>query len=462
MSLERLASLSWIVDLYRLGQSTTKNALGNEIYQRILKHIVEGFDARSGSLALANDDRTSLTIVAGIDLPVGAIGKSVAMGEAILGMVAQEGKVLLLYDSAFAGLPALSKRERESGTAPKSAICWPLKIDKDIIGTVSVNRFADQSRFTQEDVDQGTLILDMVSLVLENIKLYADQQRRIEELKEATQRIEDTQNQLLQAEKMASIGQLAAGVAHEINNPIGFVSSNLTSMEKYLSGIFQVLDAYAGIETCVPDGNTALAGLHATKQRADMDFLREDIPALMRESRDGITRIKTIVQNLKDFSHVGSVDEWKWADLHRGIESTLSIGWNELKYKAEVKKDFGDIPEIECLPSQLNQVFLNMLVNAGHAIEGRGLITIRTFRIGDHVAVEISDTGRGIAEENMKRIFDPFFTTKKVGEGTGLGLSLSYGIVKKHNGRIEVFSEIGKGTTFRIVLPIWHVEDVEA
>jgi two-component system NtrC family sensor kinase len=185
-----------------------------------------------------------------------------------------------------------------------------------------------------------------------------------------------------------------------------------------------------------------------------MSYLKEDVPALMNESKDGISRVKKIVQNLKDFSHADTSDEPQWANLHTGIDSTLNIVWNEIKYKAEVNKAYGDIPDIQCLPSELNQVFMNMLVNAAHAIEERGVISIRTGQEGDQVWVEIADSGKGIEEANIKRIFDPFFTTKPVGKGTGLGLSLSYSIVQKHHGRIDVSSEVGKGTVFRIWLPI--------
>jgi signal transduction histidine kinase len=167
---------------------------------------------------------------------------------------------------------------------------------------------------------------------------------------------------------------------------------------------------------------------------------------------DGLDRIKRIVQDMKDFSHVGGGDVLV-ANIETGLDSTLNVVWNELKYKAEVVKEYGGVPEIECIPSQLNQVFMNLLVNAAHAIENRGRITVRTSYENEMVTVSVSDTGSGIAAENLGRIFEPFFTTKPVGKGTGLGLSLSYSIVQKHGGRIEVDSEIGKGTTFRVILP---------
>ncbi|OGV71513.1 MAG: hypothetical protein A3B82_05520 [Methylophilales bacterium RIFCSPHIGHO2_02_FULL_57_10] len=308
------------------------------------------------------------------------------------------------------------------------------------------------------------------------------------ELEDAYRKLQDVQGQLLQSEKMASIGQLAAGVAHEINNPIGYVHSNIGSLQKYLNDLFAVVTAYEQAESLLGQHPEVLAGIRSVKQKVDLEFLKEDVAALMNESREGITRVKKIVQDLKDFSHVDSDEEWQEADLHHGIDSTLSIVWNEIKYKAEVIKEYGAIPDIECLPAQLNQVFMNLLVNAAHAIEDRGVITVRSGVQGDGVWVEIADTGKGIAPEHLNRIFEPFFTTKPVGKGTGLGLSVSYSIIQKHHGSISVDrpvgkgtglglsvsysiiqkhhgsisvdSELGKGTTFRIELPVRRPEEV--
>jgi signal transduction histidine kinase len=191
----------------------------------------------------------------------------------------------------------------------------------------------------------------------------------------------------------------------------------------------------------------------------DLDFVVSDVRVLMAESREGIERVRKIVADLKDFSRADTNQDWEWANLHDGIDSTLNIVNNEVKYKADVVKEYGDIPDVECLPSQINQVIMNIVVNGAHAIQGpRGRITIRTGTDGDHVWIEIADTGCGIPPAIRSRIFDPFFTTKPVGTGTGLGLSLSYGIIQKHGGRIEVESEEGVGTAFRIHLPVRHVE----
>jgi signal transduction histidine kinase len=291
-------------------------------------------------------------------------------------------------------------------------------------------------------------------------RLNEEQNRRIEELSQAhaevqaiNRRLEDTQQQLLQSEKMASIGQLAAGVAHEINNPIGYVHSNLGSLEGYIEDIFRILEVYGEVECANPGQAGLFAEVKALREKLDIDFLRKDVHALLAETREGIGRVKKIVQDLKDFSRTGAEDEWQWADLHKGLDSTLNIVNNEIKYKAKVVKEYGTLPEIECLPSQLNQVFMNLLVNAAHAIDQQGTITVRSGADASSLWVEVSDTGSGIAPENLKRIFEPFFTTKPVGKGTGLGLSLSYSIVQKHGGRLEVDSEPGRGTTFRVTLP---------
>jgi signal transduction histidine kinase len=187
----------------------------------------------------------------------------------------------------------------------------------------------------------------------------------------------------------------------------------------------------------------------------ELDFLKEDIPILMRESKEGIVRVRKIVQDLKDFSHVDANPDWQFVSLNQGIDSTLNVVNNELKYKADVIKDYGDLPPVQCMPSQINQVVMNLVVNAAHAMgPERGKITVRTGTRGEQVWIEVSDTGSGIPAHVLPRIFDPFYTTKPVGKGTGLGLSLSYGIIQKHHGNIEVQTELGKGTTFLVTLPI--------
>ena len=266
-------------------------------------------------------------------------------------------------------------------------------------------------------------------------------------------RFNAAQEQLLQSEKLASIGQLAAGVAHEINNPIGYVHSNLGSLQEYVGNLFALIDVYERALRSA-DPHAMRSEIDATRERLDVDFISRDLPQLLTESRQGIERVTAIVRDLRDFSRSDREHAWRLADLHAGLDSTINIVWNELRYKAKLEKHYGTLPMIECLQSELNQVFMNLLLNAGQAIDGEGVITVRTGHEPGQVWVEIGDTGSGIAPEMLQRIFDPFFTTKAVGKGTGLGLSISYGIVAKHHGRIEVDSAPQAGSRFRVILPV--------
>ncbi|MCU7376260.1 PAS domain S-box protein [Paucibacter sp. O1-1] len=277
-------------------------------------------------------------------------------------------------------------------------------------------------------------------------------QRNYERIQQTNARLEEAQNQLLQSEKMASIGQLAAGVAHEINNPIGFVSSNLGTLRRYVSSMLDLLALFERMDLGSGSADDT-AELQRLKKAVDLEFLREDLPQLLDESEDGLLRVKKIVQDLKDFSRVDQA-EWQEADLNAGLDSTLNVVMNEVKYKAEVKKCYGQLPAVRCIAAQLNQVFMNLIINAAHAIPERGEITLLTATHEGWVSVEVRDTGVGMSDDVKRRIFEPFFTTKPVGMGTGLGLSLSFSIVQKHGGRIEVESLEGGGTTFRVWLPV--------
>lgn len=279
--------------------------------------------------------------------------------------------------------------------------------------------------------------------------------RRHGELQQAYARLSSTQEQLLQSEKMASIGQLAAGIAHEINNPIGYVHSNLVSLRDYTSGLLELIHAYERALAPKLD-ETTLATLAEVRARVDFDFVSTDLPGLINESREGLERVRRIVQDLKDFSHAGREAGWRRVDLHRGLESTLNIVWNDLKYKAKVERQLGTLPLVECHPSEINQVFMNLLLNASHAIGERGLITLASGHDAerDEVWISIRDSGSGVTADHLPRIFDPFFTTKAVGTGTGLGLSISYGIAKKHQGRIDVANHPDGGAVFTLVLPV--------
>lgn len=284
--------------------------------------------------------------------------------------------------------------------------------------------------------------------------------RNYRNIKESNARLEEAQNQLLQSEKLASIGQLAAGVAHEINNPIGFVNSNLGTLRRYAEQLLALTQAYARRAPAPAD-----AELAALRQAVDLDFIGEDLPALLDESEDGLSRVRKIVQDLKDFSRVDHSD-WEQADLNAGLESTLNVVMNEVKYRADVRRDYGALPPVRCRAGQLNQVFMNLIVNAAHAMppDRRGVITLSTgvqgrtdadgATEGDWVWVEVADDGCGMSPDVQRRVFEPFYTTKPVGQGTGLGLSMSFSIVQKHGGRIELQSAPGEGTRFRVWVPV--------
>ena len=287
-------------------------------------------------------------------------------------------------------------------------------------------------------------------------------EERTSELKKTLSDLQNTQSQLLQSEKLASIGQLAAGVAHEINNPVGFVKSNLGTIEEYRIDLARLLEIYGILEAVLNKEEKqkedksiqkVLQDIQEIKDDIDIDFIKDDYGKVIKESLEGMDRVAKIVADLKDFAHVDKA-ELEHADINKGIESTLNIVWNELKYKAEVTKDLGELPLVKCYPQRLNQVFTNILVNAAHAINKKGEIKISTSANNGHVEIKISDTGSGIPSEVLPKIFDPFFTTKEVGKGTGLGLNMAYNIIEKHKGTIDVESQVGKGTTFTIRLQV--------
>jgi len=435
-------------------------------FHQVVRDAMEMSGARYGALSIFNrEGQLAQFITEGMDdQTIARIGHPPA-GRGLLELIYRQAEPIRVDDIAVhpgrCGFP-------EGHPPLRTLIGAPLRLGEKVKGVLYL---ADKQSsgsgenlgpicFDEDDEVALKLFSDYMVRALERMELMsllqesnALLQREKTEQQSLIAKLHEAQNQLLQSEKMASIGQLAAGVAHEINNPIGYVNSNLGTLDKYIRDMIAMLEAYEQAEPLLAADAATAGRIKGLREKLDIEFLKEDVAALMQESGEGVLRVKKIVQDLKDFSHVDEA-EWQWADLHKGLDSTLNVVWNELKYKAEVVKEYGSLPEVECLPSQLNQVFMNLLVNAAHAIEERGNITIRTGAGDQEVWVEIADNGKGIPAENLKRIFDPFFTTKPVGKGTGLGLSLAYSIVQKHHGRIAVSSEVGKGTTFRVALPV--------
>jgi len=310
---------------------------------------------------------------------------------------------------------------------------------------IDISKQKQIEKSLEETVETRTLQLKKTNQVLKIEK---------EEQVDLNNQLKETQGHLVQSEKMASIGQLAAGVAHEINNPLGYIYSNLNTLKTYLTDLEQIATMARKMASELPTDNSLAIEFNQLTKDLDLDFLQEDLQDLVKESIEGATRAKKIVQDLRDFSRIDK-QEREIFDVEEGISATLNIVHNELKYKADIVKEYGGIKPFECVGAQLNQVFMNLLVNAAHSIEDFGKITVRTGYEGNDTAwIEVEDNGKGIPDDIKTKIFDPFFTTKPVGKGTGLGLSLSYKIIQDHHGRLEVNSVVGKGTKFRVLLPI--------
>ncbi|MBC85837.1 MAG: two-component sensor histidine kinase, partial [Bdellovibrionaceae bacterium] len=266
---------------------------------------------------------------------------------------------------------------------------------------------------------------------------------KVNELESANVTIKKTQSQLIHSAKMASLGQLVAGVAHELNNPISFISSNMLPLREYFQSLLLL------IKTAEKNPDK----LEKVKQDIDFEFIKKDLPKVIESCEEGAKRTHTIVLGLRSFSRLGEA-ELKAVHLADNINSTLQILAPQLKGRIEVVKDFEPVPQVTCYPSQLNQVFMNIISNAAQSVQGEGSISIHLYAENDKmICISIRDTGSGMSEETLQRIFEPFFTTKEQGVGTGLGLSISFGIIEKHGGTIVVSSEIGKGTEFLIRLP---------
>lgn len=274
--------------------------------------------------------------------------------------------------------------------------------------------------------------------------------KKIFELEAANQELKDTQAKLVHSAKMISLGQLVAGVAHELNNPIGFISSNMTHLRDYSEKLIHL------VETAEKDPRA----LAAEKQEVEYDYIVQDLPKLITSCEEGARRTKDIVLGLRNFSRLEEA-KLKEIDIHDSLDTTLNLLAGEIKNRIQIHKNYEPIPPVACYASQINQVFMNILSNALQAIEGTGHIWISTQVLRDtenkngKVQISIQDSGKGMPPETLEKIFDPFFTTKGVGQGTGLGLSISYGILQSHGGEIQVRSEVGVGTEFIIVIPVY-------
>ncbi len=457
--------------LFQLAELASISISQVDFYRRVHAVVSELLNAENFFIALLSEDRRSL------DFPYFAEGFARSQPSRPLGRGMSE--YAIRYAKPLLGTtPDILELERQGEIdlqqAGKPAVCWlsvPLLINDEAIGLIVVQSYDENVVYRAADKELLNFVGSQVARTLQRrhaaeslqdahaqLKQRVDERTRElharnAELEVANAKLKGAQEQAIQSEKLASIGQLAAGVAHEINNPIGYVNSNLSTLQGYTTQLLNAIDAYA-VELGRAGTESSTAQVEEIRRRFDIDFLSQDLRQLLAESREGIDRVCKIVHDLKDFSRSDRGSAWVRADVNAGLESTLNIVSNQLKYKAQIVKSFAELPLIECLPSELNQVFLNILMNAGQAIADRGIITVSTGVSGDKVWIAIGDDGEGIPAEVLPRIFDPFFTTKPVGSGTGLGLAISYGIVTKHHGTIEITSDPGEGTLMRIELPI--------
>jgi two-component system, NtrC family, sensor kinase len=287
--------------------------------------------------------------------------------------------------------------------------------------------------------------------------------RREHALMESNETLKNNQSSLVHAEKMAGLGQVTAGVAHEINNPIGFIMNNLSMLKDYHKFLIKLLTPLMAIKTKLEleqpaDTSSELEAIKEILTQDDLEFILNDLGCITDESIAGAERVKEITNALKGYAYSG--EKVSLVDINECIESTLKMVWNELKYNITVEKSLAQLPQIKCMGGQINQVLLNLFINAAHAVEGKqGTLQIKTFADHETISIEVSDNGCGIKPENLQHIFEPFFTTKPVGKGTGLGMSICYDIIKKHGGDIKVETELGVGTTFSITLPIHKYDE---
>jgi two-component system NtrC family sensor kinase len=377
-----------------------------------------------------------------------------ASADEALQLLAEEPYALVIADVVMPGRNGIELLREITSRYPDTMVVM-------VSGIARTQRVLDAVRLGAYDYLLKPCDLDVLSMTVERAlerrallraaRYYkVDLERRNEELRRSKAELESLQAQIIQSEKMASLGQLAAGVAHELNNPAGFLYGNMEMLGELARGLERLLRFY---ET-VPLGGEEAARARAIKEEIGYETTLGDLRSIVDDCRDGAERIRDVVQNLRTFSRLDEA-EFKKVDIHEGIDSTLRL---LMRFygdgRVRLARDYGELPPVDCYAGQLNQVWLNLLVNAAFAVREGGEVRITTWGEGERVVVRVSDTGRGIAPEHLTRIFDPFFTTKPVGEGTGLGLSVTYSIVERHGGEIAVESEQGRGTTFTVTLPV--------
>lgn len=362
-------------------------------------------------------------------------------------------------------IPEQAQKEREilRENNVKSILIFPAIIFNKLVGFVSIIYINRWAGWSEDDISLINMVCELITLSYARNTMEEDLRKANYQLSTTLKELKETQERLIEREKLAAIGQLAAGIAHEINNPLGFILSNFETVKDYFSKYKCILESYKKLKDWAmvnPNLLEEIKNIEELEQKNNLDFIDEDWQELFADCSDGIERIRKIVKGMKLFSYKNEDSSYGKYDLNQGIQNTLTIAYNEIKYYAKIDLRLADIPLIDGVTSQLNQVLLNLILNAAQAIQMKekketGLIKISTLLDKDFVICNIEDNGIGIKEENISKIFNPFFTTKPIGQGTGLGLSISYDIiVNKHHGEITTVSSWGLGTIFTIKLPV--------
>jgi signal transduction histidine kinase len=414
----------------------------------------EDFPAGQSSRILIVDDEESVRTVFAEYLRTDYLCATAASAMEALALLAEHNYAVVISDVMMPGRSGIELLRDVTARYPDTEVIMASGIDRS-------QRVRDAMRLGAFDYLIKPCELDVLGLAVEravarrSLSLQAreykrDLERKNIELAASKSELERLHAQIIQSEKMASLGQLAAGVAHELNNPAGFIHSNMDLLSQYVNSFSDLLSFYDSL----PLPPEAAAEAKALKETIDYEHLFRDLRTIVGDCRDGAVRIRDVVQNLRTFSRLDEA-ELKRVDLHEGIESTIRLlGRYFGSGKTFLVRNYGDLPPVRCFAGQLNQVWMNLLVNAAQALREGGEVFLTTRVSGDMVEVAIADNGCGIGAADRKRIFDPFFTTKAVGEGTGLGLSISYGIVQRHAGTITVASDEGQGSTFTVRIPI--------
>ncbi len=447
---------------------------------RVLQQSLRLTASALGSVYLLDEKENCMRLAVQEGMPIEPIASCISRGRHMVGRAWDQAEPFFIDDYSI-------WEDRLQGSS-WSALCHmaalPLTRGGVVFGVMVLGRRREQGEFTEARKNVLVQLADLLALVVDNarimealeeeVKRRECVQREVEEtngeLSLALTTLQQAQSKLVQQEKLAGVGQLAAGVAHEINNPLGFVSSNFSMLQRYVERLCELIEAYknaleqAEVEEAVQE---IAAGIREKEKSAKLELMLEDLPELFEETKDGIERIGKIVKALRVFSRVDSLEQFGEYDLNSGLDTTLIVARNEIKYVAKIEKKLAPLPMIQAIGSQINQVLLNLLVNAAQAIqsegrEGQGLIRIQTSQEDGWVRCSIYNDGPPIPENIRHRLFEPFFTTKPVGKGTGLGLSISYEIiVQKHHG--EIFFTSGEGgTEFVLRLPIMQSDDTVA